>query len=239
MLTREAFVKRRKVARARLVRNVGSAEGSGVQPKSGGFDAPQLAAEVRRRFHPPAGGGRATDPGWTAKRLIPMRPDTLARLEELAKEVSRRAKRRVESLQLAALIIESHLAPRRAQGARESLRGFAKYRGKVAWEGSLDDLRQRRLDPGARCGPVSGLDLVRDLAGSVSGPPDLSTRILEPVRASRITSKKQKRSGRRPGSQHTSRSARPFPDRSTFRRSMPLLDPPLSASVIQGRKGRT
>lgn len=167
-------MKRRKDAGARLARNVGSAGGSGVQPKSGGFDAAQLAAEVRRRFHPPVGGGRATDPSWTAKRLIPMRPDTLARLEELAKEVSRRARRRVESLQLAALIIESHLALRK-QGTRRALRGFAKYRGKVAWEGNLDELRQRQVDADARHDPLSALDLVRDLAGSVKGPRDLST----------------------------------------------------------------
>lgn len=203
--------------------------------KSGYFGAIELAAEVRRRFQAPTGGGRATDPGWTARRLIPMRSGTLARLEELAKEVSRYATRRVEPLQLAALIIERHLALRQTHGTRG---GVAKYRGKVAWEGSLDDLRQRRPDPDARGGPVSGLDLVRDLVGSVSGPPDLSTRILKPVRASRITPKKQKRSRRGSGSQHTSRSARPCPDRSTFRRSMPVLNPPLSVTVIQAGKGR-
>jgi hypothetical protein len=152
-------VKRRKIDRARLAR----AGRSPVQPKSGGFDALQLAEEVRRRFKPPAGGGRATDPGWTAKRLMPMRPNTLTRLEELAKEISRRAKRRVEPLQLAALIIESHLAPPRTPGTRDSLRGSAKYRGKAAREGSLDDPRQRRLDADARYGPVSGLGLVRDI----------------------------------------------------------------------------
>jgi hypothetical protein len=119
-----------------------------------------------------------------------MRSDTLARLEELAKQVSRYAKRRVEPLQLAALIIERHLALRQTHATQG---GVATHRD-------------------ARRGPVSGLDVVRDLVGSVSGAPGLSTRILRPVRASRITPKKQKRSGRGSGSQHTSRSARPFPD---------------------------
>ena len=35
------------------------------------------------------------------------------------------------------------------------------------------------------------------------------------------------------------RSAKPFPDRSAFRRSMPMLDPPLSATVIEDREDRS
>ena len=171
---------------------------------------------MRRRFQAPAGGGRATDPGWTAKRLIPMRPHTLARLQELAKEVSRYAKSRVEALQLAALIIECHLGPaRRTRGTQKPL-----------------------PDVGRRGGP-GGLDLVRDLAGSVDGPPDLSVAILEPAGGSQGSSRRQKRSRRRRGSWQTRSSARPFPDHSAFRRSMPVLDPPLSATLIKDRKDRS
>lgn len=169
-------MKRRFLDHAKLARNLGSQPRGRVPSKSGYFGALELAAEVRRRFKSPATGGRATDWGWTAKRLIPMRTETLVRLQELAKEVSRYAKCRVEPLQLAALIIECHLAtPTRTRATRGSLRRLSKYRGKVPWEGNLDELRQRNVDPDARPALPSGLDLVRDLVGSVKGPPDLST----------------------------------------------------------------
>jgi len=64
---------------------------------------------VRRRFRPPAGGGRARDRDWTLKRLIPVRPETLARLEKLAVEVSALVDYRVEPLQVAALLLERDL----------------------------------------------------------------------------------------------------------------------------------
>lgn len=35
------------------------------------------------------------------------------------------------------------------------------------------------------------------------------------------------------------RSAKPFPNRSAFRRSMPVLDPPLSESLIADREDRS
>jgi len=214
-------VKHRKVDHARRARNLGSVGQGRVSAQPGYFGALHLAAEVRRRFQAPAGGGRATDPGWTAKRLIPMRPDTLARLQNLAKEVSRYAKARVEALQLAALIIECHLARAgRIQGTQRPLPGLGRLRTGAARDGS------------------SGLDLVRDLVGCVNGPPDLSVAILEPAGGSQASSSRQKRSRRRRRSPQTRSSARPFPDRSAFRRSMPLLDPPLSASLIQGRKDR-
>jgi len=103
-------LKRRALDHAKRARNPGSQVRGRVPAESGYLGALELAAEVRRRFESPASGGRATDPAWTAKRLIAMRPDTLARLQQLAKEVSRYAKSRVEPLQLAALIIECHLA---------------------------------------------------------------------------------------------------------------------------------
>src|SRR5712691_2018148 len=123
-----------------------------------------------------------------------MRPHTLARLQELATEASRYVKSRVEPLQLAALIIECHLAPSgRTQGAQNPLRGFAKFRGKVAWEGNLDELRRNRLESSAAPGDASGLDLVRDLVGSVTGPPDLSHGSRNSARGSQGSDRKQKR----------------------------------------------
>ena len=232
-------MKRRALDQAKLARNLGSQPRGRVPAKSGYFGALELAAEVRRRFKSPAGGGRPTDPDWTAKRLIPMRPQTLARLEKLAKDVSRSVRGRVEPLQLAALIIECHLAPtRRSQEAREALRGLAKYRGKEAWEGNLDELRRSRLTPDARSGRVSAAERVSDRVASASEPPDLSADLRGPAGRSQGASRRQKGSRRGREPRPPGRSAKPFPDRSAFRRAMPALDPTLSSTIIQGRKDR-
>ena len=49
------------------------------------------------------------------KRLIPVRPETLASLEKLAAEVSGLVEHRVEPLQVAALMIERYLESPRAE----------------------------------------------------------------------------------------------------------------------------
>jgi len=62
------------------------------------------------RFTKPIGGGRARDPRWTTKRLLPVRQETLAQLEVLARKVSRLVHHRVEPLQIAAVLVERNLA---------------------------------------------------------------------------------------------------------------------------------
>lgn len=94
---------------ARLSRNLGSKIRGRVAAKPGFFGALQLAESVRRRFRPPARGGRARDPKWTMKRLIAVRPETLARLEKLAAAVSDLVDYRVEPLQVAAILLERDL----------------------------------------------------------------------------------------------------------------------------------
>lgn len=102
-------MKPRKLDHARLSRNLGSKIRGRAPARAGYFGALQLAESVRRRFRPPKGGGRARDRGWTMKRLIPVRPETLARLERLAAEVSALVDHRVDPLQVAALLIERDL----------------------------------------------------------------------------------------------------------------------------------
>lgn len=99
----------KKLDHAQLSRRLGSTIRGRVSAKPGFFGALQLAESVRRRFRPPARGGRARDPRWTMKRLIPIKPETLARLEKLANEVSRLVEYRVEPLQVAAVLIERNL----------------------------------------------------------------------------------------------------------------------------------
>jgi hypothetical protein len=84
------------------------AERRGRVSSSGGyFGAMQLRAEIHARFRVPTGGGRATDPQWTERRLVPLAPRTLERLEALTEEVRRHEGIKVEPMQLAALLLET------------------------------------------------------------------------------------------------------------------------------------
>jgi hypothetical protein len=65
----------------------------------------------------PSGGGRPTDPGWTERRLLPLAPKTLKKLEEMSAKV-REHGMNVEPMQLAALLIEKtaeHLSEEEAE----------------------------------------------------------------------------------------------------------------------------
>lgn len=54
------------------------AERRGKVTAGGGyFGAQELLAEIKARLRIPAGGGRATDPSWTERRLVPLAPQTL------------------------------------------------------------------------------------------------------------------------------------------------------------------
>jgi hypothetical protein len=82
------------------------------------FGALQLVADVKARLRAPAGGGRPTDPRWTERRLIPLAPRTLKRLEEIAVKAREREGVSVEPMQLAALLLEEsteHLNEKRVR----------------------------------------------------------------------------------------------------------------------------
>ena len=83
------------------------AERKGKVSVGGGyFGAMQLLAEIEARFRVPMGGGRATDPAWTERRLVPLAPRTLKRLEAITEGVRARSGVSVEPMQLAALLLE-------------------------------------------------------------------------------------------------------------------------------------
>jgi hypothetical protein len=77
-----------------------------VTASGGYFGAMQLLADVEARFCVPPGGGRATDPSWTERRLVPLAPRTLKRLEEIAAKVRERGSANLGPMQLAALLLE-------------------------------------------------------------------------------------------------------------------------------------
>src|SRR5712691_6544337 len=77
-----------------------------VSATAGYFGAMQLLADIEGRFRVPAGGGRPTDPRWTERRLLPLAPRTLERLEAITASVREHEGVSVEPMQVAALLLE-------------------------------------------------------------------------------------------------------------------------------------
>ena len=83
------------------------AERRGRAAASGGyFGAMHLVADLEARFRVPSGGGRPTDPRWTERRLVPLTPQTLKRLEDITAKVREHSGAKLEPMQLAALLLE-------------------------------------------------------------------------------------------------------------------------------------
>jgi hypothetical protein len=80
-----------------------------VHVRHGYFGAIQLAADVQARFRTPKGGGRGTDPSWTAKRLLPLAEESLQKLAELARTIEEKRHVHIEPMQVAALLLERTL----------------------------------------------------------------------------------------------------------------------------------
>ena len=90
----------------KIAKSLGAERRGKVDARGGYFGAMQLLADIGARFRVPAGGGRPTDPHWTERRLVPLAPRTLKRLEELSAKVRAHGGIRVEPMQLAALLLE-------------------------------------------------------------------------------------------------------------------------------------
>jgi hypothetical protein len=90
----------------KIARALGAERRGKVSATGGYFGAMQLLADIEARLRVPGGGGRATDPGWTERRLVPLAPRTLERLEAIAETVRERSGMNVEPMQLAALLLE-------------------------------------------------------------------------------------------------------------------------------------
>src|SRR5438045_7570957 len=90
----------------KIARGLGAVRQGRLRASGGYFGAMQLLGDIEERFRIPSNGGRATDPRWTERRLVPLAPRTLDRLERLAAEVRRRGGGNIEPMQLAALLLE-------------------------------------------------------------------------------------------------------------------------------------
>ena len=71
----------------KIARGLGAERRGKVAASGGYFGAIQLLADIEARFRVPPGGGRPTDASWTERRLVPLAPRTLKRLEEIAAKV--------------------------------------------------------------------------------------------------------------------------------------------------------
>jgi hypothetical protein len=101
----------------KIAKGLGAVRRGKVAAAGGYFGAMQVLADIEARFRVPSGGGRPTDPAWTERRLLPLAPRTLKRLEEISAKV-REHGMNVEPMQLAALLIEKtteHLSEQEAE----------------------------------------------------------------------------------------------------------------------------
>src|SRR6266853_5102057 len=90
----------------KIAKGLGAERQGKVAATGGYFGAMQLLADIEARFRVPSGGGRATDPNWTERRLVPLAPRTLTRLEELAAKIREQSHVAIEPMQLAGLLLE-------------------------------------------------------------------------------------------------------------------------------------
>jgi hypothetical protein len=104
----------------KIARGLGAERRGKVTASGGYFGAVQLAADIEARFRVPSGGGRPTDASWTERRLVPLAPRTLKRLEEITARVREHGGVRVEPMQLAALLLEKQTLEL-SQGEAEDL----------------------------------------------------------------------------------------------------------------------
>ena len=96
---------RKRLNMDKIAKGLGAERKGKVSAGGGYFGAAQLLADIEARFRVPAGGGRPTDPRWTERRLVPLAPRTLGRLEEITAKVRQHGVS-VEPMQLAALLLE-------------------------------------------------------------------------------------------------------------------------------------
>jgi hypothetical protein len=89
----------------KIAKGLGAERRGKVAAGGGYIGAMQVLADIEARFRVPSGGGRPTDPAWTERRLLPLAPRTLKKLEDLSAKV-REHGLSVEPMQLAALLIE-------------------------------------------------------------------------------------------------------------------------------------
>jgi len=90
----------------KIAKGLGAERRGKIAAKGGYFGGLQLLADVKTRFRTPARGGRPTDRTWTERRLIPLAPRTLRRLERIAARLRADGEVSLQPMQLAGLLLE-------------------------------------------------------------------------------------------------------------------------------------
>lgn len=116
----------------KIARGLGADRLGKVDSAGGYFGAVRLLADLETRFRVPSGGGRPTDPRWTERRLVPLAPRTLERLEKLSALVREDRGLSVEPMQLAALLIEQTTEQLSAADVSRRVRSRQGARGRRA-----------------------------------------------------------------------------------------------------------
>jgi len=111
----------KKLDMAKIAKALGAERRGKVRAKGGHFGALALLADVQARFRVPEGGGRATDPAWTERRLVALAPATLRRLGALAAKVRKHGGVQLAPMQLAALLLEKTTTQLSEEDAKELL----------------------------------------------------------------------------------------------------------------------
>src|SRR5881628_1513574 len=110
---------KRRLDMDKIAKGLGGERRGRVSATGGYFGAMQLLADIEARFRVPAGGGRPTDPHWTERRLVPLAPQTIKRLEELTAKIREHEGVNLEPMQLAALLLEKTTEHLREDEAQE------------------------------------------------------------------------------------------------------------------------
>jgi hypothetical protein len=93
----------------KIARGLGAQRRGSVNSSGGYFGAMELLSDLEVCFRVPVNGGRATDPGWTERRLVPFAPKTLKRLEALTRRIREQGGTKLEPMQIAGLLLEKTL----------------------------------------------------------------------------------------------------------------------------------
>ncbi len=104
----------------KIAKGLGAQRRGTVAASGGYFGDLQLLADVAERFRIPPGGGRASDPGWTERRLDRLAPRTLKRLKEITLKIREHGGANLAPMQLAALLLEK-TTKRISEDAAEAL----------------------------------------------------------------------------------------------------------------------
>jgi hypothetical protein len=90
----------------KIAKGLGANREGRIAAAGGYFGARQVLADVVGRFRVPKRGGRATNPRWTERRLVPLAPQTLRWLEKISADLEVREGVRVEPMQVAGVLLE-------------------------------------------------------------------------------------------------------------------------------------